>query len=110
MAQVLHGARHTPEAIRRAVRHSEESLRALAKRYGIDQRTVAKWKKRKTIVDLPTGPKSLSIEFRQHLARVWAYAMTCNEARIVSVPLNLAYGRTLNRCLKHSCFSSHRKA
>lgn len=76
-----------PEAIRRAVRHSEESLRALAKRYGIDQRTVAKWKKRETIVDLPNGPKSLSIEFRQHLARVRAYAMTCNEAWIVSVPL-----------------------
>jgi Integrase core domain len=42
-------------------------LRALSKRYGINQKTVAKWKKRTAVKDLPTDPKDthstvLSIE------------------------------------------------
>jgi transposase InsO family protein len=32
-------------------------LRALAKRYGINQKTVAKWKRRTSVADLPTGPQ-----------------------------------------------------
>lgn len=35
----------------------QESLRALAKRYGINQKTVAKWRERASTADLPTGPK-----------------------------------------------------
>jgi transposase-like protein len=78
MGQVLHSCATTTEAVRRAIQHSQESLRALARRYGINQKTVAKWKKRSTTADLPTGPKdpkstSLSLEdeavivaFRQH--------------------------------------------
>jgi DNA-binding transcriptional regulator YiaG len=46
MGQVLHGSARTTEAIRRAIQHSEASLRALSKRYGINQKTVAKWKRR----------------------------------------------------------------
>ena len=57
MGQVLHGCATTTEAVRRAIQHSQESLRVLAKRYGINQKTVAKWKKRGSVVDLPTGPK-----------------------------------------------------
>ncbi|MGO8499849.1 IS481 family transposase, partial [Rhizobium ruizarguesonis] len=45
------------EAVRRAIQHSQESLRALSKRYGINQKTVAKWRKRSSVADLPTGPK-----------------------------------------------------
>src|ERR1700735_5322511 len=78
MGQVLHGCATTTEAIRRAIQNSQESLRALAKRYGINQKTVAKWKQRETVADLPTGPKEakstvLSVEdeativaFRRH--------------------------------------------
>ncbi|HLO77412.1 MAG TPA: integrase core domain-containing protein [Magnetospirillum sp.] len=57
MGQVLHGSATTTEAIRRAIQNSQESLRALAKRYGINPKTVAKWKKRRSVSDLPTGPK-----------------------------------------------------
>ena len=57
MGQVLHGSATTTEAIRRAIQHSQASLRALAKRYGINQKTVAKWKKRASVADLPTGPQ-----------------------------------------------------
>src|SRR3954471_7825596 len=57
MGQVLHGSAKTTEAVRRAIQHSQESLRALSKRYGINPKTVAKWKKRSSTADLPTGPK-----------------------------------------------------
>ena len=57
MGQVLHGSATTTEAIRRAIQNSEESLRALSARYGINQKTVAKWRKRTSVADLPTGPK-----------------------------------------------------
>src|ERR1700758_2682385 len=78
MGQVLHGCATTTEAIRRAIQNSQESLRALAKRCGTNQKTVAKWKKRGSVVDLPTGPTEarstvLSVEgeaiivaFRRH--------------------------------------------
>jgi transposase-like protein len=57
MGQVLHGSATTTEAIRRAIQHSQESLRALSSRYGINQKTVSKWKKRDAVTDLPTGPR-----------------------------------------------------
>jgi hypothetical protein len=38
MGQVLHGSAPTTEAVRRAIQHSQASLRALAKRYGINQK------------------------------------------------------------------------
>src|SRR6195952_4174779 len=78
MGQVLHGCATTTEAVRRAIQNSQESLRALARRYGINQKTVAKWKERETVADIPTGPRDarstvLSIEeeaiivaFRRH--------------------------------------------
>jgi transposase-like protein len=57
----------TTAAVRRAIQHSQESLRALAARYGINPKTVAKWKKRSFVANLPTGPRepkstSLSVE------------------------------------------------
>ncbi|NJM81924.1 MAG: IS481 family transposase [Tabrizicola sp.] len=57
MGQVLHGSATTTEAVRRAIQYSQESLRTLAKRYGVNQKTVAKWRKREGVADLPTGPK-----------------------------------------------------
>ena len=78
MGQILHGSATTTEAVRRAIQHSQASLRALARRYGINQKTVAKWKRRSSVADLPTGPRDprstvLSVEdeaiivaFRRH--------------------------------------------
>ena len=57
MGQVLHGCATTTEAVRRAIQRGQESLRTLAKRHGINPKTVAKWKKRTSVSDLPTGPK-----------------------------------------------------
>ena len=58
MGQVHHGSAPTTAAIRRAIQHSQESLRQLAKRYGINQKTVAKWRKRPSTADRKTGPSN----------------------------------------------------
>ena len=57
MGQILHGSATTTEATRRAIQNSQESLRVLAKRHGINPKTVDKWKKRENVADLPMGPK-----------------------------------------------------
>ncbi len=49
------------------MQHGQESLRQLAKRHGINPKTVAKWKKRPATADRKTGPSEpkstvLSIE------------------------------------------------
>ena len=59
MGQVLHGCATTTAAIRRAIQHSQASLRALASRYGVNQKTIAKWRRRRSVDDLPTGPREL---------------------------------------------------
>ena len=56
MGQVHHGCATTTAAIRRAIQHSQGSLRQPATRYGIDPETVAKWKKRSSTADRKTGP------------------------------------------------------
>jgi hypothetical protein len=56
MGQVLHRSATTTEAVRRAIQHSQESLRALAQRHGINQKTVAKWRRRDSTADRRTGP------------------------------------------------------
>src|SRR3954463_3361224 len=78
MGQVLHGSARTTAAVRRAIQHSQASLRVLARRHGINPKTVSKWKKRPSVQDERTGPKEprstvLSIEeeaivvaFRRH--------------------------------------------
>lgn len=57
VGQVLNGSATTTESVRRAIQNNEVSLRALSKPYGINQKTVAKWKKRTSLADLPTGPR-----------------------------------------------------
>ena len=55
--QVLHPQARTTEATRQEIQHSQESIAKLAKRYGINPKTAAKWKKRGSVKDLPMGPK-----------------------------------------------------
>jgi hypothetical protein len=89
MGQILHGSATTTGVVRRAIQRSSDSPRALAKRYGIIPKTVAKWKKRTSVADLPTGPRTprstvLSIEDEAVIARV-------------SPPQSAAAGRLLAR-------------
>jgi len=57
MGQVLHASARTTEAVRRAIQNSQESLRSLARRYGVNPKTIAKWKARTSIADRRTGPR-----------------------------------------------------
>ena len=58
MGQILHGSASTTQAIRRAIQHSQESKRALARRHGINPKTVVKWRRRTSTSDAPMGPKT----------------------------------------------------
>jgi len=57
MGQILHGSATTTEAVRRAIQLRQESVRALAKRYGVSPTTVQKWRKRSSTADAQMGPK-----------------------------------------------------
>ena len=88
MGQVLHGSATTTEAVRRAIQHSQESLRALARRSGVNAKTIAKWKARSSVSDLPTGPR----EPRSTVLSV--------EEEADRIGLELALGRSFARGLR----------
>jgi transposase-like protein len=58
MASVLHGSARTTPCLRAEFQTSQESTRSLAARYGLNPKTVAKWRKRTTTADAPMGPKA----------------------------------------------------
>src|SRR5712671_1888595 len=112
MGQVLHGCATTTEAIRRAIQNSQKSLRTLAKRYGINPKTVAKWKKRGSTADLPTGsqkPKSTSLSledeaiivaFRKHTLLPLDDCLYALQATIPHLTRS-----SLHRCFQRHCIS-----
>ena len=60
MGQLLHAWACTTEKVRRDIQNSEERLSKLSKRYGINPKTVAKWRSRKGegVADRKMGSKS----------------------------------------------------
>jgi transposase InsO family protein len=109
MGQVLHGSARTTAAVRRAIQHSQESLNALADRYDINAKTVAKWKKRTHVDDAPMGPKeprstvltpeqeAACVAFRKHTLLPLD---DCLYALQSSIP-------GLTRSSLHRCFQRH---
>ena len=109
MGQILHGSARTTVAVRRAIQHSEESLTVLAQRYGINPKTVAKWRKREFVHDAPMGPKEVRstvlspeeeaavVAFRQHTLLPLD---DCLYALQPSIP-------HLTRSSLHRCFQRH---
>ncbi|UWF59418.1 IS481 family transposase [Brucella sp. 2716] len=57
MGQILHGSAKTTHAIRAELQRSKASAAELARRYGINEKTVLKWRKRRSVEDMPMGPK-----------------------------------------------------
>jgi transposase-like protein len=78
MGQILHGSATTTHAIRAAIQRSKAPLKELAGRYSLNRKTVAKWRKRSSLHDLPMGPKAprstvltreeeaVAVAFRRH--------------------------------------------
>ena len=89
MGQVLHGSATTTEAVRRAIQHSQASLRALAKRYGINPKTVAKWKKRTSVrrsADRPEEPRSTVLSVEEEAIVVAFRGTRCCRSTTASMP------------------------
>ena len=59
MGQILHGSATTTHAIRAVIQRSKAPLKELAKQHGLNQKTVAKWRKRTFVHDAPMGPKTV---------------------------------------------------
>jgi transposase InsO family protein len=109
MGPILHGSARTTEAVRRAIQPSQESIGVLAERYGINPKTVAKWKKRPFVPDAPMGPKegrsttlnpaeeAMVVAFRKHTLLPLD---DCLSALQPSLP-------HLTRSSLHRCLQSH---
>src|SRR5246127_2851457 len=109
MGQILHRSATTTEAIRRAIQHSQESLRTLSRRHGINPKTVAKWRKRSSTADHRTGPtvpKSTVLSIEQEAVIVAFRKHTllplddCLYALQATIP-------QLTRSSLHRCFQRH---
>jgi len=57
VGQVLHDCATTTHAVRAAIQRSKASVADLSEQYGINQKTVRKWRARQSVEDLPMGPK-----------------------------------------------------
>ena len=57
MGQVRHGSATTTHEVRATIQRSQASIAELSRELGINPKTVAKWRKRKTVEDQKTGPK-----------------------------------------------------
>ena len=74
-----HGSATTTQAVSAAIQRSQASIAELSRTLGINPKTVAAWRKRKTVGDLKTGPKdpgasvlrededAVVVAFRRHM-------------------------------------------
>jgi transposase InsO family protein len=109
MGQILHGSATTTHAIRAAIQRSKAPLKELAAQYGLNHKTVAKWRKRAFVHDALMGPKTprstvlsaeeeaMVIAFRKHTLLALD---DCLYALQASIP-------HLTRSSLHRCFQRH---
>src|SRR5215204_7556546 len=107
MAGVLHGSARTTPRVRAELQASQEATRALAARYGLNPKTVAKWRKRTTTADAPMGPsrarsttlteaeEAIVVEFRRRTLLPLDDVLGCLREAIPALSRS-----ALHRCLK----------
>jgi transposase-like protein len=109
MGQILHGSATTTHAVRAAIQRSKAPLKALAARYGLNSKTVAKWRKRGFLHDAPMGPKAP----RSSVLTADEEAMVVAFRKLTLLPLDdclYALQATipqLTRSSLHRCFQRH---
>lgn len=109
MAGVLHGSARTTPRIRAELQASKESTRSLAKQYGLNAKTVTKWRKRTTTDDAPMGPHVP----RSSVLTPAEEAMVVEFRRRTLLPLDDVLGclretiPTLTRSALHRCLQRH---
>jgi len=109
MGQILHGNATTTAAIRRTIQNSQESLIKLSKRFGINPKTVDKWRKRDSVEDLKTGPKNprstvLSVEEEAMIVAFRRYSLLPLDDCLYSLQPTIPH---LTRSSLHRCFQRH---
>lgn len=110
MAAGLHGSARTTPRVRAELQASQEATRALATRYGLNPKTVAKWRRRRSTVDAPMGPsrprssvlteaeEAIVVAFRRHTLLPLDDVLGCLRATIP----------TLSRSALHRCCAAAR--
>jgi transposase InsO family protein len=109
MGQVLHGCARTTAEVRRAIQRSQKSLNGLAEQYGINPKTVAKWKKRGFANDAPMGPKDVrsTVLTKEEEAAVVAfrkYTLLPLDDCLYALQPNIPH---LTRSSLHRCLQRH---
>jgi transposase-like protein len=109
VASVLHGSARTTPRLRAELQASKESTRSLAVRYGLNPKTVDKWRKRATTCDAPMGPgdpkstvltpaeEAIVVEFRRRTLLPLDDVLGCLKDTIP----------TLSRSALHRCLQRH---
>ena len=109
MASVLHGSARTTPRLRAELQASKESTRSLAVRYGLNPKTVDKWRKRPTTCDAPMGPndpkstvqtpakEAIVVEFRRRTLLPLDDVLGCLKDTIPN----------LSRSALHRCLQRH---
>lgn len=108
MGSVLHGCARTTPRIGAELQASKKSSRALAVQYGLNPKTVRKWRKRTTTADAPMGPKApkstvltpaeeaIVVAFRQKTLLPLDDVLGCLRDTIPNLSRS-----ALHRCLQH---------
>ena len=108
VGQVLHGSARTTAAVRRAIQDSQASLNHLAGQYGINPKTVAKWRKRASVGDARMGPQPRSTVLTEEQAAV---AVAFRKQTLLPLDDCLytlqATMPRLTRSALHRCFQRH---
>ena len=109
MGQIRHGSATTTHAVRAAIQRSQASASELSMTYGINPKTVLKWRKRATVEDRKTGPtvpcstvlsneeEAIIVAFRRHTLLPLD---DCLYALQPTIP-------HLSRSSLHRCFQRH---
>lgn len=117
MASVLHGSARTTPRIRAELQTAQTPSRATALQYGINPKTVLKWRRRSTTADAPMGPKkpkstvltsaeeAIIVEFRRRTLLPLDDVMGCLRDAIPNLSRS-----ALHRCLQRHGISRLPKA
>jgi transposase InsO family protein len=110
MAAGLHGSARTTPRVRAELQKAQEATRVLAARYGLNPKTVAKWRQRTTSADQPMGPsrprssvlteaeEAIVVEFRRRTLLPLDDVLGCLRETIPK----------LSRSALHRCLVRHR--
>ena len=109
MGSVLNGSARTTPRVRAELQGAHASTRALAAQYGLNPKTVAKWRRRTTTADAPMGPRVR----RSTVLSPWEEAVVVEFRRRTRLPLDDVLGRLretlprLSRSALHRCLRRH---